>query len=769
MSANDALRRMLFDKVKLTRLGEESTEAGLLLCSLPVPRGTSGPITISGRATHGRALGKWPGTGDPGPRRMLLIADGGPKAPDAISVGIQATAPGQTPPEAVFEQFAVSDDPAFMWERHLLRVKWGGRTVGLAMGMRVGAEVHWWEQCRMVTRHSDETCLEVEIGGAIPYEVTTGADVAQGGPYYTFPLLHRHNWLSGSIQARLHANGVCEIFAHHINNKYVDDGLDLKDAVPVIGIRVEEGGDDGTSLEGAWDGTRDEFSLNDVRYSVRDVAPLATPEHPGSMVRDGDWMVWQPYEAMELFGGLCPKARSDDGFILHAKDRTILRGMARTLRFSFSLNPDRAPRVARYLAPPWWYGLCEEIVPAPLLPVHNEYDVSLDACRAWVRQAVYKGGFEDGSIPRGDGGAGDKPEPGWEGEVPYAQILAAWLSGNAEDYGIGLRACYHFADVAVDHAACAVRMHGFPPNAIALPMERIHAAVMAYLETGDHYLLNTARSLIDNAYWRHKNSWPRMTVGRDACFIRGQVFMYRYFGDEHYRELAWDSAQDVAASQMETGCFGDQGGGTGIHGSNGYVVKPWMGLMAVGGLIDYLEVVGDDPRIEETVRKFADWLMRERRPHEGRMGWRYQHYYAGKETYYSHSSGKWIDLTTSHLWHVDYLARLLTFSALRFGDASYFDAWAESYGAWPDGRKGDHACAQSYQYLPWVQAKLWGAVVDEQGGVEAHPIHLGARTPRDGTVLAPDGPLALCWSDDGKVGRPEGVEIKLSPTKLAVS
>jgi len=60
-------------------------------------------------------------------------------------------------------------------------------------------------------------------------------------------------------------------------------------------------------------------------------------------------------------------------------------------------------------------------------------------------------------------------------------------------------------------------------------------------------------------------------------------------------------------------------------------------------------------------------------------------------------------------------------------------------------------------------------VVDEQGGVEAHPVHLGARTPRDGTVLAPDGPLALCWSDDGKVGRPEGVEIKLSPTKLAVS
>jgi hypothetical protein len=37
------------------------------------------------------------------------------------------------------------------------------------------------------------------------------------------------------------------------------------------------------------------------------------------------------------------------------------------------------------------------------------------------------------------------------------------------------------------------------------------------------------------------------------------------------------------------GSFGDQGGGAGIHGWNAYITKPWMGLMATGGMVDYIE------------------------------------------------------------------------------------------------------------------------------------------------------------------------------------
>ena len=39
---------------------------------------------------------------------------------------------------------------------------------------------------------------------------------------------------------------------------------------------------------------------------------------------------------------------------------------------------------------------------------------------------------------------------------------------------------------------------------------------LAWLETGDPYLIETAQAVIDTAYWTHKNSWPRQTIGRDA-------------------------------------------------------------------------------------------------------------------------------------------------------------------------------------------------------------------------------------------------------------
>ena len=34
--------------------------------------------------------------------------------------------------------------------------------------------------------------------------------------------------------------------------------------------------------------------------------------------------------------------------------------------------------MARYQAPAWWYGLCEEFQPEPLLPVSNALSASTD-------------------------------------------------------------------------------------------------------------------------------------------------------------------------------------------------------------------------------------------------------------------------------------------------------------------------------------------------------------------------------------------------------
>ena len=326
--------------------------------------------------------------------------------------------------------------------------------------------------------------------------------------------------------------------------------------------------------------------------------------------------------------------------------------------------------------------------------------------------------------------------------MPGGQFLCAWRTGDAEDYDHAMRSAYVFTDVYVDHATKAVRMHGFPPTGVSVPMNRVHGTVLAYLETGDPYLFKTACAVIDNSYWSHKNSWPRLCVGRDACFIRGAVMLYRYFNSEHYRKMAEDAIKDVIVTQRPDGSFGDQGGGTGIHQWAAYITKPWMGLMAMGGVVDYLELFPDEPKMLEAVKRFGDWLMEERFDHEGTMGWSYQHYFKDSLRYKAGSAQDWIKLkeSTDPLWHVEYLARFLGFCSITFKDPSYLDAWAESYsGAYDEKPKitGDHAAVQIFQYIPWLQAKLWNARLTKDG-VVIDPIYFGEMTPTTALIMAPD-------------------------------
>src|SRR5207247_1057286 len=162
---------------------------------------------------------------------------------------------------------------------------------------------------------------------------------------------------------------------------------------------------------------------------------------------------------------------------------------------------------------------------------------------------------------------------------------------------------------------------GFAPPATSVTLNRTQAPIAGYLETGDPYQLRTAQAVIDTSYWVFKNSWPRMAIGRDACFTGGAMLLYRYFADDQYRALVHDVALNVALSQRADGSFGDQGGGAGIHGWGGYITKPWMALLALNGVLDYLEFFPDEPRLWEAVRKFAEWLMAERLDRDGARGW----------------------------------------------------------------------------------------------------------------------------------------------------
>lgn len=754
MKKHKAFSTLLFNEAALTRITPPG-DAGLLLCSLPLPREKIASLSLDKRSTWRRDLGQWPCESAGTPRRALLVAENRGTAPDTLRPGKRGKKTAGVPPTAELVLVEKSEEEAFFWERHAVRIRWQDRTVDFVMGMKVKGEIHWWEACNLVTREESPRCRVVEAGGAIPHVQTDFADMAAFKGYEN-PFLHRHNWLNGHLGLRLHANGVCEIFAHHINCAFFDEGLPLEDAVPVLGIRTPGGEQEAASLAGVWDGSRETLALGGIRFDLSEPARLATPEKPGalSFQEKFGFLVWQPYLGMELFGGLCPQDRMGDNYIFRAEQQIIPRGMARTLRFSFSMNPKAAPGVARYIAPNWWYGLCEELIPAALLPVFDQFEPDLDLSAQSTLDCQFNRGFEDGSIPRhGSAAQFPKVEPGWEGEVGYAMFLMGWRAGRGPLILAALRSAYHFADVAVDHAAFRVRMHGYPPNAYSVPMERIHVMVAAFLETGDDYLFTTARSVIDTAHWTHKNSWPRMCVGRDACFIRGQMFLYRYFGDIHYRDLARDAIKDVIDSQRPDGSYGDQGGGSGIHGWGAYITKPWMGLMASGGLMDYLDLVQpEDPRVLEAIKKFADWLMRERYDHKGVMGWGYQHYYNNQRLCYHSIGQRWVELPGDMLWHVNYLARLLTFCSLRFDKAGYFDAWAESEIATIEKSAekqmtGDHRAAQTGQFLPWTQMHLWNARLDETGRLLCSPVYAGARTPAEATVATPRGRVKVGWNN----------------------
>lgn len=733
----------LLDSVQLSRLGP-AEPAGLLVTSLPLPRDASPELSLGSLATHSKPLGQWWDVETKAPRRVLLMADGGNQPADSLSISRKANQNWPTPvPQASAVLFAQSEAEEVHWERHTLKIQWQGRSIELAMGMRVDGETRWWEYCRLVKLSETPGCLEVEMAGCIPH-MMFDQDSLRKYPGYSYPGLHVHHWLNGHIYARLYANGVCEIFAHHTNTRFVDDGGTLEKTVPTVGIRCSLSKDDVVPPQGDWDGSQTQWNIGGVAIDLSHVGHLANKELPGNVTHDGEFLILQPYLGVDMFGGICPQQRTGDPFIFRAKDQYFPKGMGRTLRFSLSLNPQRSARIAHYLPPAWWYGLCEEFSPQAYLPVVDELDKKLRSCQSFLRDHMVRDGFEDGSLPRGLGQQLEgRHEPGWEGEAAGAALLLAYRTGEAQDYDDAMRASYCFTDLYLDHATKLARMHGYAPNALNVPMSRVHACIFAYLETGDLYCLNAAKSIVDGAYWTHKNSWPRLAVGRDACFVRGAMCLFRYFKDARALEIARDTIHDVAQSQMPEGWFGDQGGGSGIHAWAAYICKPWMGLMAVGGLLDYLELFPDDnPDAINCVKRFADWLMRERFDHKGVMGWSYQHHFNNKRTFRFAQDGRLVTLPTENLWHMDYLARLMTYCTLRYGDVSYYDAWLESYQGSEPVCGGDHTFAQSIQYLPWTQAMTWRARW-ENGRVTADPLPLTQRAPQEGTVLTPAGPVKI--------------------------
>jgi len=698
------------DHLKCRRVkGTDAAQA--IRLSLPLPRGLSSGIGFAGQQTQCEPVAFWSDGGVPGaPRRELLLAttDGAPE-----SVAVEAQTHGGSPcpePSATLTVIERDTGTPLSHEVNEMVLGRGGKELGIRVGLLTDEGIHWWQWVRIEELSVGPVCRSVRAMGAVPVHFETEADIPESGGYAAYPWLHKHNHVRGEVFARCFVNGVIEFFIRHINGCFFTEGGDLHGVVPVIGFR-----EPGAQPENCEQDVTGVFRLRlgEVSLDSLEASHLVGDDRPGKLWLEDGVLVYQPYTGIEALAGHIAEVRTGDAYLARADQRKFPKGMARTVRMAASLG-DAPPEVAVYIAPDWWYGIAEELTTKPLLPVRDETDAAPQESEDWLNANLYRGSFDDGALTRyglsGEPGSGDT---GWEGEAPYGHLLAAYRSGNPETYDLALRNCYHLADVATDHSFLSVRMHAYEGGAQSLPMQRILGHYAAYLETGDPYLSETAMAVAEHAYWWDRKYWPRRSIGRDAAYIRGLIFLHRYTGEGFYLRRAREAIGRVIQVQHPDGSYADQGGAAGVHGGVNLVVKPWMGSIATEPLVDYLDFCPEDEEVAAAALRFADWLLAHRIEEDGQRHWPYQWSFDGANTY-PNLHGKPASLPVGR-WHEDYLAKILGWASLKTGNPDYYQAWHESLLGDARRSQWDHRASKVLQNLTALRAMLWGATLCVDG------------------------------------------------------
>jgi hypothetical protein len=723
---------------------EPSTEARIAVVSLPVPMNASLPAGLAGMPTQSVDVGWWPDSRSGRrrvPRRRLMFALSDRVLPSELRLGKPERTPAALRPvEASISIVEKDYETKIPMEVGELRLTAGKTTFGLRLGIRWRDELHWWQWLRLETLWSGPLVTAYRVGGCIEVVPLTEKDFMGDGKMepneaiIKSPWLHRQDWLLGEAYILAFANGVIQFACRHVNNHRFDEGREMKELVPVIGWSVSDAG----AVDQKLDGSQARFTFSGVTVDLTDALPLVSAEHPGSLKREGDLLVYQPYEGVEIAGDWAHRERND-GFIVKASERRMPKGVARTVRFTASLGK-AAPVICRLTLPEWWYGLSGDLWPDAVLPAHDSWDRRLDETFASVHEL--RGRFDEGLLGMH-----------WEGEVPYSELLYFYRTGNLEHHRFAIRDAFHIADIAFDHSTETIRMCDYPMDgATAPPLFRTVGMLFGYLETGDPYLLECAESAASHWYWMDRHMWPRYAFGRDGASIRSLVFLWDYLGKEDYATMAREAMGRVIQCQQADGSYRDQGSGTGIHGASHMPVKPWMANLATDPMIDYLERISDDPELWKSFLKYIDFIMVSGTQADGTIAWPYQVRF-GDALYdpwldFRGTHGKGRLPTTDRNFAHGHKARALNLATRRTGQARFYDAWLKFHeNHWmeklPDNAGHNyHLFNKTLQHLPYAQAHTWNARWRD-GLVEITPLPSDQRSEWEGTIITPRGPLTL--------------------------
>lgn len=561
----------------LTLTLEQQEPPGVVaMTSLPWPRGeTRWPRA---REVTSQAVPLFDPEAPPSLKRFLLLAE---------------SRNGNLPPEITMEPAASTVQENARTQVEIISVKEGeypyyhredearfsvrDRTIGLRLGLQLDDGLSWWQWARAELLWSGPVADAWRIGGHIVTRTLKSFPAIAPGTSVEEMMAHRGlnmfdamaefgGWqIAADVFVLVFHCGLLQITAHFKNNYFMVPPEDVP-GLPVIaltglhghfGERQLHGGE--TRVDG---GAGDCFDFSGCRRYFSDA-------HPGLLYEDEGKVLLRPFERMEI---LSHKTKENKFLYLgEPHQKGLPAGVARSIRLSLGLNHQN-PHVARYAAPADWYGQCGvfngRAQQAATGQAHQWAARSRDA----IYQNTHSGGFDTGRVWRYlrrdiRGGVPQVDDAEWEGGTAQALLLDAYLRPETAGRDLILHQIYHYADIAVHHGHMMVRCHGYNTPHFPLPMMRAGGLVLGYAETGDPYLLETARWVADTFMRMEETNQPRYSIGRDAYPLAGLMTLYDYTNDRRYLDFGRKLAVRLLATQTASGGFSGQGN-VGIGGKS---------------------------------------------------------------------------------------------------------------------------------------------------------------------------------------------------------
>lgn len=557
-------------------------DAQAAVASVPLPRDADaglsqsllgGDAAVAGVRLQAQSVATWP---DGRPRRLLVraIGDDLPAClegvPEAVTHGadnagwsfsyrLVAASADEVPWKTALRDVPLEETEYEMYQLDLVHE---GQTLGLRLGLRRQGRLYWWQYVR--------------------------ADFVQRGPVFDVlrvggPIYNEESTLQSDVHLVLYANGVIEAQAHFVNHQREGEAT-ATHGIPVLAFDAPGAG----AVDESLDGAQTRFGLGAVALDLGAAASYGSPKHPGRLSAEEGVIVWQPWADQQVWGELLvddtdiPEHRIDRGigegqkllsgqraeadkfWVTRVGDEHIPRGLARSVPFILSLGPV-PPAVRRYQAPSWWHGYSGALPTGGCLPVSW-----------WALPHTLELGREQFATPHPRGGFPfevGRSAQGNDGTLAAAMLL---LGHAGDDEGLcrqALQPAYWWADVAIDHVNFTT--HELPKYSwqwIVQPYHRWLELVHAYWETGDPYLLETARFTADAFYRFFWTNRPHRFVGRDALAVADLLALWESTGEAVYLQRSREVLAEARCSYDQHDAYwpGHQSGA----GPNGVARQP---------------------------------------------------------------------------------------------------------------------------------------------------------------------------------------------------